>query len=327
MLSRRVFWGVLIAGLGFGLLMTGPVSAQSVGIGNSLIDVRDAQGDRILEVGTTNRVTIGDVGSDIDLLIYDTAAGDQALWFNTSQGSLYIGGLDDGGEMGLRDTVGQLTLLTTSFGDLTLGSTNQDGDITVKESTTNRTNFSVDGDTATVTVGAQGAAGDPGQIYLRDADGVTNNIWLRGILADINLGSTVSGEDGDISLSNGTSSGTALDLEGSSGSITNIITGNGIVKAWARMNADGTVASCYRCNSSPTVTGLISTGSYEVDFTIDANIDSRPVVCSPGHNGTTITLATSISCVGRGGNDSAIFVVTQNGSGTAINSTFTAVVF
>ena len=81
---RRVFVGVLVAGFGVGLLMTGPASAQSVGIGNSLIDVRDAQGDRILEVGTTNRVTIGDTGSDIDLLMYSTATGAQSLWVNNN---------------------------------------------------------------------------------------------------------------------------------------------------------------------------------------------------------------------------------------------------
>jgi hypothetical protein len=271
-------------------------------------------------------VDIGGTGAAVTLFIRDFG-NNQALWFNTAVSGLYVGGSGSGGEMWLRDTAGQVTLQNDSTGDLILGGGTSDGDLTMREGTTGIATISADGNTATLTVGAQGVAGDPGQIYLRDADGVTNNIWLRGITADINLGSTVSSEDGDISLSDGSSNDLALDLEGSNGTITNKITGNGVVKAWARMNADGTVASCYRCNSSATVTGKISTGNYEVDFTIDSNIDTRPVACSNGHNGVGFAGGVGIYCVGRGGDDSAVFVHIETGAGSSTDSPFTVVVF
>lgn len=323
---RRVLFGALIAGVGVGFLTAGPAAAQSVSIGNGLIDVLDAQDDDVFNVDSTG-VDLGSAGADVDLFIRSSAAGAQALWFNTSVGGLYIGGTANGGEMWLRDTASQVTLQTNSAGDLILGAGTADGDITVREATTNRTNFSVDGNTATVTVGAQGGTGDGGILYLRDQAGVINNVQLRGADGEAFLGSTTTGDDGDISLSNGTSSNFALDLEGSNGTITNIITGNGIVKAWARMNSNGTVASCYRCSTSAANTNRISLGNYEVDFTIDANIDSRPVVCSSGHNAVSGTSGAGISCVGRTLDDSSVFVSTFSPAGTSVDSYFTIVVF
>ncbi len=326
MRSQRFLLCVLVAGVGVGVLMTGPVCAQSVSLGNGLIDVLDAQGDTAFHVDSSS-VDIGATGADVDLFMRETSTGAQALYFNTSLGTLIVGGTDSGGEILLRDTTNFTTLQANSAGDLILGSSTSDGDITVKESSTNRTNFSVDGDTATVTVGAHGALGDAGQIYIRDDDGVSNNLWLRGNFADFNMGSTVSGQDGDISLSNGTSSSVALDLEGSSGSISNIITGNGVVKAWAQINADGTVNSCHRCNASITQTNNISTGTYEVDFVISTDISARPVVCSAGITASLGTSAYQINCVGRSGDPSSIFVITKTALGINTNSSFTAVVF
>lgn len=322
---RKMFLGAVIAGVGVGLLMTAPVAAQSVSLGNGVFNMWDADGDRIVDIGTLNRLEIGSTGADIDLLIRDTVAGAQALWFNTSVGALYIGGTDAGGIMGLRDTVGQLGLQATAVGDLTLGGGANDGDLIIREGTTGITNMLFDGDTATTTLGANGVAGDAGTLFFRDTNGTTNNIRMYGSNADVYLG-TSSGDDGDISLYDG-SAGYGFYVRGSSGQVWQKPTGQGLVKAWARINSDGTVASCYYCSASASNTGLIITGTYEVDFTFDSDITLRPVACSPGHNGTGSTIATQISCVGRGGDASSIFVVTRNSAGTAVNSYFTAVVF
>jgi hypothetical protein len=48
-------------------------------------------------------------------------------------------------------------------------------------------------------------------------------------------------------------------------------------KAWANMNADGTIAACWRCNTDPAETLRTATGVYEVDFTpLATDITGRP---------------------------------------------------
>jgi hypothetical protein len=55
------------------------------------------------------------------------------------------------------------------------------------------------------------------------------------------------------------------------------VNGNGMVKAWARINADGTVASCWRCNQDTNETRRLAMGGYEVDFTpLSTDIRGRP---------------------------------------------------
>jgi hypothetical protein len=52
---------------------------------------------------------------------------------------------------------------------------------------------------------------------------------------------------------------------------------NGLVKAWARINADGTIAACWRCNRNPGGTGRLDLGQYSVDFTpLATDIRGRP---------------------------------------------------
>jgi hypothetical protein len=66
---------------------------------------------------------------------------------------------------------------------------------------------------------------------------------------------------------------------------------NGLVKAYAEINTDGTIAASWRCNTDPLETQRLATGSHEVDFTLLA-IDTNGaaaggpaitgMVCSPG---------------------------------------------
>jgi hypothetical protein len=74
----------------------------------------------------------------------------------------------------------------------------------------------------------------------------------------------------------------AVELDASSGNLTNLFSNdenasNGVVKAWARINADGTIDACWRCNKDPAETSRISDGFYEVDFTpLATDISGRP---------------------------------------------------
>ena len=58
----------------------------------------------------------------------------------------------------------------------------------------------------------------------------------------------------------------------------------GLVKAWARLNANGTVISCFRCNPEPSETRRLGVGIWEVDFTpLGTDISTRPRMCTSEH--------------------------------------------
>ena len=358
MRSRKNFLYALVLGVGVGVLMAGLVGAQSVGIGNALIDVLDTEGDTVFHVDTDS-VDIGGTGTDTDLYIR-TSTGTQALRFNTSGADMYMGSMGNPGDLLIYDAAnswtfyhngssGDLTLgggthdgdllLKNSTGvysivadggtgDLTLGGGTVDGDIILKDHTTGLTNFNADGSQGVLTLGSYGTAGDAGSIYLRDTNGITNNVSIVGNAGDAFLGQTSSGDDGDLSLSDGASDNSAIDLEGSNGTITNKLSGNGIVKAWAKINSTGTIQSCFRCNLSTAETRKLATGQYEVDFTsVGTSIATRPVLCTPGHTSSNVLGGRQISCTLRTGDLSSIFVATNNSSGSLLDSNFTIVMF
>jgi hypothetical protein len=74
----------------------------------------------------------------------------------------------------------------------------------------------------------------------------------------------------------------AVELDAGSGNVTNLFSndaedGNGLVKAWAQIDGDGTVAACWRCNTDPDETKRLGDGRYEVDFTpLATDITGRP---------------------------------------------------
>jgi hypothetical protein len=313
--------------VGIGLLATPSALAQSVSLGNGTLDVFDGTGDTVFNVGSGGDVNIGGTGTDTDLYAREST-GNISLYFNTSLAQLYIGGPDDLGNIFTRDTTNTVTTQINGFGDLFLGGGAQDGDITVKDTDGSTTTMLFDGALGDLTLGANGVAGDDGDLYLRDVDGLTNNIIMPGSTADVRFGSTVSGDDGDLSLSDGSADNFAIDLEGSSGTIYNKLSGNGLVKGWARINADGTVASCWNCTTSTSETQNLGTGAYEVDFPfIGADISSRPVLCAAGHTGVFGAAAFQIYCVQRSLDPSSIYLQTRNATGTLVDSPFTVVVY
>lgn len=172
-----------------------------------------------------------------------------------------------------------------------------------------------------------GGATWDGDIVMRYFDGSTI-ITLDATSGDMVLGGPLvsGGLDGDITLRN-TSGTTTGRIDGQSGNFTNTLAGNGLVKAWAQINADGSVAACWNCNTSATETGILSTGTYEVDFTVATDLADRPVLCSAGNNTVFGSGASQIYCVQRGTDPSSIFVVTRNSTGAATDSPFTAIVF
>jgi hypothetical protein len=74
----------------------------------------------------------------------------------------------------------------------------------------------------------------------------------------------------------------AVELDARRANVTNLFSNdedesNGLVKAWANINADGTIAACWRCNTDPSETLRTGTGVYQVDFTpLSTDITGRP---------------------------------------------------
>jgi hypothetical protein len=100
------------------------------------------------------------------------------------------------------------------------------------------------------------------------------------------------------------------------GNLTNLFSNsasksNGLVKAWAQVNADGTVESCWRCNKDPTQTHRLDVGIYEVDFTpLSTNISGRPRTATSDAFSLEVPPATIASITHSLGDESSVFVVT-----------------
>lgn len=124
-----------------------------------------------------------------------------------------------------------------------------------------------------------------GILLLKDDDGVTTTIEVDGRVGAIRLGGI--GEDGDLRLHDNTDTET-FRVNGQSGTATNSLSSNGQVKAWARIDADGSVLSCWRCDPDAT-SKLAGQPIYTVDFgPVGSDIQSRPrMVVMDSHDPTS----------------------------------------
>jgi len=106
------------------------------------------------------------------------------------------------------------------------------------------------------------------------------------------------------------------------------LNGNGMVKAWARMNSDGAIISCWRCNTNTGQTQRTSTGLYEVDFTpLSTDIRGRPrAAVLDGHAGILAPIGFA-SLTDRAGDNSSVFVVTRNVAGDLADLSFTVIIW
>ena len=97
------------------------------------------------------------------------------------------------------------------------------------------------------------------------------------------------------------------------GTASQSLTDNGFVKAWARINANGTVSSCYNCNTDSAETRRIGVGRYEVDFLL-GDITGRPRLATLDTDGTTPVMG-FISLSNHPTDDSSVHVFTVDVGG------------
>ncbi len=167
-----------------------------------------------------------------------------------------------------------------------------------------------------------GGGSHEGIVLLKDDDGVTTTIEADGRIGAIFLGG--NGEDGDLVVFDNTDAET-FRVNGQTGSATNALGANGLIKAWARINADGTVLSCWRCDSSATF--RLAEGSYIVSFApLGLNIHSRPRAAVIDSHDTGVSLGGVV----RLANSQATTVLASTGSlplGESADRPFTVFIY
>jgi hypothetical protein len=141
------------------------------------------------------------------------------------------------------------------------------------------------------------------------------------------------GTQGRLRVKNKTG-GTGVELNASNATLTNLFDNgqnksNGLVKAWAQINADGTIASCWRCNTDTSETRQIGvTVSCEVDFTpLAPDITGRPRLATIDNIVGGNLPQASIYLADRAGDPSSVFVETVDVNGALLDRSFVLIIY
>lgn len=162
-----------------------------------------------------------------------------------------------------------------------------------------------------------------GILLLKDSDGVTTTIDLDGLTGAVRLGG--NDEDGDLIVYDSSDTETVR-INGESGTATNALEGNGLIKAWAEIDSTGSVVDCWRCDSSATV-GL-DLGVYHVDFSpLAADIRGRPRLAVLDTHDTDLQLAAYVSVRDSITSTSALVVSTEAAPSGPANRAFTVFIY
>lgn len=256
------------------------------------IEVRGTAGADQLTLEVDGDVQIGRGGAnaaDANLIVYDPTsalATEPAFEFNSSQANLSLGSGSAGavgkdGDLTLEDGTGNAAIrLEGSAADLFLGFNGGDGDLLLTRSNGVET-VSLSGNSGALILGGGGTAGD---VLVRDGAAVTN-----------------------------------FAVDGITGDVTNAFGGEGLAKAWCKVDGDGNLLAGFRCTSA---TRFVS-GVYFVDFTaLATDITSRPFLVSCTSQATSGTCQDAQASYSA--DDLSRIVVTTD---TADDGAFTLVIF
>ncbi len=108
------------------------------------------------------------------------------------------------------------------------------------------------------------------------------------------------------------------------------VAGGPAVKAWARMNADGTINSCFLCSTDTFYTKRLGTGRYQVDFyDYKDGIHDRPRSAALDSHSSLVYTGT-ISMANRVGGDwdsAEVWVGTYDSTGAYADRPFTIIIY
>ena len=146
----------------------------------------------------------------------------------------------------------------------------------------------------------------------------------------LNLGT--AGNDGDFTVKQAAGP-VGVRLNGDNATVTNLYSNaanqsNGLVKAWAKINMDGTVRSCWRCNPDPAETRKIFAGQYEVDFTpLATDIRGRPRVMVNDSHQEFLWFVSLNRMASRDGDPSSVAVSLTALNGAGVDAYFSVVIY
>jgi hypothetical protein len=180
-----------------------------------------------------------------------------------------------------------------------------------------------------LTLGADPQTAEAGQVCNR-LDLPDNCVRSNDLKARLTL--RESGQDGRLQIRDADNA-TAFNLNGASATVTNLFSNledesNGLVKAWAQINADGTIAACWRCNTDPAETRRDAAGQYEVDFTpLATDITGRPRSATVDNIGAGFVPARTITLADRFEDPSSVFVATADLSDAFTDTPFVLIIY
>jgi len=122
-----------------------------------------------------------------------------------------------------------------------------------------------------------------------------------------------------------------VDLRADNGNVINLFSNdedesNGLVKAWAKINSDGTIAGCWRCNTDTSETFRVSTGLYEVDFTpLATDISGRPRAATVSGAGSIPQAVIRVADIAS--DASSLNVATNTPGGALVNAPFVLIIY
>jgi hypothetical protein len=157
-----------------------------------------------------------------------------------------------------------------------------------------------------------------------DSPCISNSDFNASLVVGGNTGNgrlRLRNEDGDI----------GLDLRSDNGNVINLFSNdedesNGLVKAWAKINSDGTIAACWRCNTDGSETFRVSTGLYEVDFTpLATDISGRPRAATVSGAGSIPQAVIRVADIAS--DASSLNVATNTPGGALTNAPFVLIIY
>jgi hypothetical protein len=225
----------------------------------------------------------------------------------------------NGGTIEIFDTDGDSAVLIDQGADYAAGGNGRSATLTLR-SLVGPTTLSFHAFQAQLILGG---GVQEGLLLLKDDDGATTTFEADGRTGSIRLGG--NNEDGDLIVYDNADVET-IRLDGQSGNVTNLLSGDGLVKAWARISSDDSVFSCYRCN--PAATFAVEYGEYQVDFSpLGESIRSRPRVAVIDSHQPDIQSGGAITIRDSDTLASALVVHTYSSLSQPIAKAFTVIIY
>jgi len=166
-------------------------------------------------------------------------------------------------------------------------------------------------------------SGTAGHLYVNPSFGSVSALQFEAAVGELIIGSEEA--EGGLTI-RATDLADSLTVTGAEGTIANRLEGQGLVKAWARLNADGSLLDCYRCDA--TGTGKRALGTYDINFSpLAADIRDRPRAAVLDTHSDDAPVLGFIGVGNVSGETARVRVSTGDTAGPAVDQAFTVLIY